>query len=320
MTRRLPWVLTSVIMLVGLAVISAAALRLGAAESTSEIVMSIRAPRVVMALVVGMGLAVAGVLLQGSLRNPLADPALVGISAGAALGAVIAAAVGATFGTFATGGAATVGAGIAMVIVVWAATRDGRPEIVTLLLSGVAVAAFAAAVVSVVVSLSPSAGVRSLSFWTSGSLALATWEGAVTVAVFTVAGLAVAATVVSSLDVLALGDRDAAAAGINVAGVRYRALAAVVLLIGAGVAAVGVIAFVGLVVPHMMRIIIGPRTGPLVAVSGLAGALLLLIADTAARLAFGPFELPVGAVTALVGAPVFFLLLWRTRVSQGGWA
>jgi iron complex transport system permease protein len=81
-----------------------------------------------------------------------------------------------------------------------------------------------------------------------------------------------------------------------------------------------VIAFVGLVVPHMMRIIIGPRTGPLVAVSGLAGALLLLIADTAARLAFGPFELPVGAVTALVGAPVFFLLLWRTRVSQGGWA
>ena len=134
------------------------------------------------------------------------------------------------------------------------------------------------------------------------------------------AGLAVAATVVGSLDVLALGDRDAAAAGINVAGVRYRALAAVVLLIGAGVAAVGVIAFVGLVVPHMMRIVIGPRTGPLVVVSGLAGALLLLIADTAARLAFGPFELPVGAVTALVGAPVFFLLLWRTRVSQGGWA
>ncbi len=320
MTKRVSWVVAALALAALIVLAVALALGVGAADTTADIVRAIRAPRVVMAILVGVGLAAAGTLLQGSLRNPLADPALVGISAGAALGCVAAATVGVAFGTLGAGVAATIGAGAAMAVVVWASTRDGRPEVVTLLLSGVAVAAFAAALVSIAVTVSPSAGVRSLTFWTTGSLALSTWQAVVAVTPFIVVGLAVAATVSHPLDVLALGDRDALAVGVDVTGVRVRALAAVVLLIGAGVAAVGVIAFLGLVIPHAVRSIIGPRTGPLLIVSGLAGALLLLLADTAARLLANPIEIPVGAVTALVGAPVFFVLLRRTRARQGGWA
>lgn len=319
-TGRAPWVVVLVILLVITAGAIAVALQSGAADTTATIVREIRAPRIVMALLIGIGLAAAGVLLQGTLRNPLADPALIGISSGAALGCVIGAAVGITLGTVASGITATLGAGVAMAAVVWAATRQGRPEVVTLLLAGIAVAAFSTAAVAIAVSVVPDAGVRSLAFWTTGSLALSTWSAVIAVAPFVVLGLLVAFSVVRSLDVLALGDRDAAAVGIDVRRVRVRALAAVVLLIGAGVAAVGVIAFIGLVIPHAVRIIIGPRTGPVLIVSSVAGALLLLVADTLARVAAAPVEIPVGAITALIGAPVFFVLLWRTRIRQGGWA
>ncbi len=296
------------------------ALNIGLAESTPEIVWGIRAPRVAMALVIGCGLASAGVLLQGSLGNPLADPALIGVSSGAALGCVVGAALGLSFGSAYAGLAATVGASLAIALVVSASMRDRRPEVVTLLLAGVAVAAFASAAVAVLVSLSSSAAVRSLTFWNGGSLALSTWEAVATVTVFTALGLLVALTVIRPLDVLSLGDRDAIAAGVNVTNVRYRALAAVVLLVGAGVGAVGIIAFVGLVIPHAVRGLIGPRHTPLLAVSGLLGALVLLVADTAARVVANPVEVPLGAVTALIGAPVFFILLRRTRARQGGWA
>lgn len=319
-TGRAPWVVVLVILLVVTGGAIALALQSGAADTTAAIVREIRAPRIVMALIIGIGLAAAGVLLQGTLRNPLADPALIGISSGAALGCVLGAAVGITLGTVASGIAATLGSGLAMAAVAWAATRQGRPEVVTLLLAGIAVAAFATAAVAILVSVVPDAGVRSLAFWTTGSLALSTWSGVVAVAPFIVLGLLLAGSVVRSLDVLALGDRDAAAVGIDVRRVRVRALAAVVLLIGAGVAAVGVIAFIGLVIPHAVRIVIGPRTGPVLAVSSIAGALLLLVADTVARVAAAPVEIPVGAITALIGAPVFFALLWRTRIRQGGWA
>lgn len=305
---------------VGLVLLAGVALALGAAETSSEIVLNIRGPRVVMAVTIGIGLAVAGALLQGSLANPLADPALVGISSAAALGAVVAASVGIAFGTLPAGLAATVGAAAGTAVVVLFARHDGRPEVVTLLLAGVAVAAFAGAVLAVIVSLSPSAAVRSLSFWSGGSLALSTWTAVLSVLPFVVAGLILAATVVRPLDVLALGDRGALAAGVDVSAVRYRALAAVVLLVGAGVGAVGVIAFVGLLVPHAVRAVIGPRHGPLIIISGLAGAVLILAADTLARLVANPVEIPLGAVIAVVGAPAFFVLLRRTRARQGGWA
>ena len=170
-----------------------------------------------------------------------------------------AASVGIAFGTLPAGVAATIGAAVAVLIVVAASLHDSRPEVVTLLLAGVAVAAFAGALLAVIVSLSPSAAVRSITFWSSGSLALSTWSGVLSVAPFVVAGAALAASVARPLDVLSLGDRGAAAAGVDVRTVRYRALAAVVLLVGAGVGAVGVIAFVGLMIPHAVRAVIGPR-------------------------------------------------------------
>ena len=318
MTRRTAWVALAL----GLACVvgSLLALRLGVAEGTAQIVWEIRAPRVAMALLVGGGLGAAGALMQGSLSNPLADPALVGISAGAALATVAGAAVGLTFGSLGAGLTATVGAGVAAAVVVLASQHDGRPEVVTLLLAGVAVTAFAGALLAVLVTMTPVASGRSLTFWSSGSLALSTWPAVTSVLPFALIGGATAAYVARSLDVLALGDRSAAAAGVDVRRVRIAALAAVVLLVGAGVGAVGVIAFVGLLVPHAVRAVLGPRHRGLLLVSALAGALLLLVADTVARLLANPLEIPIGAVTAAIGAPAFFVLLRRTRARQGGWA
>jgi iron complex transport system permease protein len=182
------------------------------------------------------------------------------------------------------------------------------------------VTAFAAALVSVVVAVSDTAGARSTTFWTTGSLALATWPGVWTTLPFLVLALLVAGLVARNLDVLALGDRAAWAAGVDVDRTRLLALAGAVLAVSAGVAVVGVIAFVGLVVPHAVRMLIGPRHGALLAGSALAGALLLLVADTIARTVVSPVELPLGVVTALIGAPVFVVLLRRTRAAQGGWA
>jgi iron complex transport system permease protein len=320
-----------VLVLISLAVIliaaSAAALLVGAAETSSVIVTEIRAPRIALTLIVGAGLGISGALLQGTLRNPLADPGIIGVSASAALGAVatiaIAAAVwpaGAGAAWFAAMGA-TVAGGAGMALVLWIArSASGRTEVVTLVLGGVAVTAFAAALISVLVAVSDTAGARSTTFWTTGSLALATWPGVLSTLPFLGLAVIIAALVTRDLDVLALGDRAAWAAGVEVDRTRVLALGAAVLAVSAGVAIVGVIAFVGLVVPHAVRMLIGPRHGPLLIGSALAGALLLLIADTIARTVVSPVELPLGVVTAIIGAPVFVLLLRRTRAAQGGWA
>ncbi len=305
------------IVVVGMA---AGALAIGVADTTSEIVWNIRAPRVAMAVLVGSGLAVAGVLLQGSLANPLADPALVGVSSGAALGAVVAVAVGSSYNSLLTSAIACLVAIVGLAVVVAVSWRGGQPEVVTLLLAGVAVTAFTIALVSVIGSASSSAAVRPVAFWTSGSLALSTWSGVVAVLPFVAVGLALAATTARSLDVMSLGDRAAELAGVPVTRVRYRSLLAVVLLVGAGVSVVGVIAFVGLLVPHAVRMVVGPRHGTLLGLSALGGALLILLADTLARVVANPLEIPLGAITAVLGAPVFFLLIRRTRARQGGWA
>lgn len=314
------WVVVVVVMSIVLVLCAAAALRIGGAEATEQIVVGIRAPRVVMAILVGAGLAVAGVLLQGSLANPLADPALVGVSAGAAVGAAAGAAIGIAYNSFLLAAIAVATAVIAVVIGVRAATRAGRPEVVTLLLAGVAITAFASALLGVVVSLGDQPGARSITFWTTGSLALSTWSGVVATGPFVAAGLLIAATMTRSLDILALGDQAAATIGVPVARVRATALVAVALLVAAGVCVVGVIAFIGLLVPHAMRGIAGPGHGRLVISSAICGALVVLIADTIARTVAFPMEIPIGVVCALFGAPAFFVLLVRTRRSQGGWA
>ena len=313
------WILGS-ILLVLLLILIAISLQFGAAEADSVIVWNIRAPRTIAAILVGVGLASAGVLLQGSLRNPLADPALVGVSAGAALGAVLGAAIGLPFNSLGVSGIAVVTSAIAMAIVVWVARSNGRVEVVTVLLAGIAVSAFGAAAMSIIISMSDLAGARSVTFWTTGSFSLSNWDGVIAMLPAILIGVILAFFLAPSLDLMALGDESAYASGVNVSRVRALALLAAVLLTAAGVAVVGVIAFLGLVVPHAIRLIVGPSHRQLLVLSAIGGAVILLLADTLARLAFSPTEIPVGSVMAIVGAPVFFFLLGRARNRQGGWA
>lgn len=303
-----------------LSVVVTIALLSGAATTSSEIVWNIRAPRVIAAVLIGAGLSVAGVLLQGALRNPLADPALVGVSAGAALGAVIGAALGFGYNSLIASLSALVGALIAMSIVVWVARTSGRIEVVTVLLGGIAITAFASAVVTVIITTNDLAGSRPVSFWTTGSFALSNWSGVVSIAPAFIIGCVIAILIAPALNVLALGDEAAYASGVEVRRTRIWALVAAVLLTGAGVAVVGIIAFIGLLVPHAVRLLIGPSHRGLMVVSAVAGAVVLVVADTAARLLVSPVELPVGAITALVGAPLFLVVVARTRNRQGGWA
>lgn len=313
------------LVLAGLAIavvaLSASALLIGAAETTTVIITEIRAPRVALTLIIGAGLGVSGALLQGTLRNPLADPGIIGVSASAALGAVLAVAIGAAYSSLLAAVGATIVGLAGMALVLWIArSPSGRTEIVTVVLGGVAVTAFAAAALSVVVAVSDTAGARSATFWTTGSLALATWPGVLSTLPFVIVALFLAFWVAGDLDVMALGDRAAWAAGVDVDRTRLLALAGAVLAVSAGVAVVGVIAFVGLVVPHAVRMLIGPRHRGLLVGSALGGALLLIVADTIARTVASPVEVPLGVVTAVIGAPVFVLLLRRTRAAQGGWA
>lgn len=308
------------ILAIATAACAAIALRIGFAETTPVILAEIRAPRVAMALLIGAGLGLAGATMQAVTRNPLADPAIVGVSAGAALGAALAIAAGFAFATLPSMAFAVVVAIAAIAVVLTAASTDGRPEVVTLVLAGVAVTAFATAAVTVVVSTNHDAAIRSLSFWTTGSLALSTWPAVTSAAPWIAIGAVAVGLVARDLDLLVLGDRAAHASGVRVRRVRATGLVGVALLVAAGVAVAGVIAFVGLVVPHAIRSLIGPHHAALLPASALAGSLLLLVADTVARTAAQPIEIPVGAITALIGAPFFFALLLRTRRRQGGWA
>jgi iron complex transport system permease protein len=296
------------------------ALRLGAADSSAVILREIRGPRIAMALLIGAGLGLSGTVMQAITHNPLADPAIVGISGGAALGAAAVISLGVGFASPLVAAAAV----LVALLVAWAinamSRSEGRSEVVTLVLAGVAITAFAAAMVSVLVSTNTSPAIRSISFWTSGSLALSTWTGITAVAPFVLVGAILVVMVSGSLDPLSLGDRGARAAGVDVTRTRAVGLAAVVLLVAAGVSVVGVIAFVGLVIPHAVRALLGPQHRLLLWASAITGALVLLVADTIARVAVQPVEIPVGAITAVVGAPIFLVLLLRTRSRQGGWA
>lgn len=300
--------------------LSIGALFIGAADTTPLIITDIRGPRVVLAVIVGAGLGLAGALLQGSFRNPLADPGIVGVSGGAALGAVAIVALGAAYGSWIAAIGAVIGGAAAMLLVTWIARDNGRTEVVTLILGGVAVTAFASALLSVVIASSDLAGIRSTTFWTTGSLALATWPGVWTTLPFVIAAGILAAIVSRRLNVLSMGDRAAYATGVDVERTRLIALIAAVLATAAGVAVVGIIVFVGLVVPHAVRMLTGPRHVRVLIGSALAGALLVVLADTAARTLTAPVELPIGVVTAIIGAPVFVWLLRRARAQQGGWA
>ncbi|MFF0742634.1 FecCD family ABC transporter permease [Streptomyces sp. NPDC004111] len=286
-----------------------------------SVLWNIRLPRVVLALLVGASLGCAGALMQGVFGNPLAEPGVIGISAGAAVGAVASIALGLSFlGNWTVTFCAFV-AGLLTVLVVYVLSRSGgRSEVVTLILTGIAVNAFAGALIGLFIFFADNAQITQITFWQLGSLAQATWPKVLAVLPCALLGLLVAPFHARKLDLLALGERPARHLGVDVEKLRMVLVLVVALLTAAAVAVAGIITFVGLLVPHLLRMANGPGHRFLVPGSALGGALVLLAGDLAARTVANPAELPLGVLTALFGSPFFFWLLRRTRRKQGGWA
>ncbi|MFF8912737.1 FecCD family ABC transporter permease [Streptomyces sp. NPDC015032] len=299
-------------------------LGLGGAELDrvgESVLWNVRLPRVVLALLVGASLGCAGALMQGVFGNPLAEPGVIGISSGAAVGAVASIALGLDFLGNWTITVCAFAAGLATVLLVYALSRSGgRTEVVTLILTGIAVNAFAGALIGLFIFFADNAQISQITFWQLGSLAQATWPKVLAVLPCAVLGLLVAPFHARKLDLLALGERPARHLGVDVERLRIVLVLVVALLTAAAVAVAGIISFVGLLVPHLLRMANGPGHRFLVPGSALGGALVLVVGDLAARTVADPAELPLGVLTALLGSPFFFWLLRRTRRRQGGWA
>ncbi|MFG2821172.1 FecCD family ABC transporter permease [Kitasatospora sp. NPDC048365] len=286
-----------------------------------SVLWNVRLPRVVLAVLVGGSLGCAGALMQGVFGNPLAEPAVIGVSSGGAVGAVACIVLGLdALGSWTVSAAAFAG-GLLTVVAVYALSRSGgRSEVVTLILTGIAVNAFCGALIGLFLFTADSAAINQVTFWQLGSLAQATWARVLAVLPFALVGLAVAPLYARRLDLLALGERPARHLGVDVERMRLVLITAVALLTAAAVAVSGIIGFVGLVVPHLLRMAAGPGHRLLLPASALGGALVLLAGDLAARTLAQPAELPLGVLTALIGSPFFFWLLRRTRTRQGGWS
>lgn len=281
----------------------------------------VRFPRVLLAVSVGAALATAGAVMQGVFGNPLAEPALVGVSPGAAVGASLVIVTGvSTLGEWTVALAAFASGLFATMLVYLLSRSGGRTEVVTLILTGVAVTAVAFAIVAFLTFVADPQAREQIVFWQLGSLNGARWNAVAAVMPMTAVGLAVTFSRARQLDLLSLGERSARHLGVRVERLRITSIVAVALLAGGAVAFAGVIGFVGLVVPHLIRMVIGPAHRPLIIASALVGGLLLVAADLAARTAIPYADLPLGMITALVGGPFFFWLLRRTRTRQGGWA
>ncbi|KUN48604.1 FecCD family ABC transporter permease [Streptomyces olivochromogenes] len=286
-----------------------------------SVLWNVRFPRIVLALLIGASLGCAGALMQGVFGNPLAEPGVIGVSSGAAVGAVASLALGLNFlGTWTVPAVAFV-TGLATALLVYAMSRSGgRTEVVTLILTGIAVNAFTGALIGLFLFFADTAAVSQITFWQLGSLAQATWPKVLAVLPCAAVGLALAPLYARRLDLLALGERPARHLGVDVERLRIVLVLVIALLTAAAVSVSGIIAFVGLVVPHLLRMVAGPGHRFLIPGSTLGGAVVLLAADLAARTVAQPAELPLGVLTALLGSPFFFWLLRRTRRRQGGWA
>jgi iron complex transport system permease protein len=284
------------------------------------IVWLIRLPRVLVAAIVGAGLATAGAMMQGLFRNPLAEPSLTGVGPGAVLGAVVVFVTGwGTTSVVALPVAAIAGAMLALMLVYAIATRGGATPITTLLLAGVAVGAFVSAVSSLLLSLTIVNWqvAQDIVFWMMGGLDSRTWAHVWLSAPFVVLGLAAAMSQARTLDLLLLGEDGAAALGLDVEPAKRLLIFTAALLTGASVAVAGLVGFVGLIVPHATRLLLGPGHRVLIPASALGGATFLVLCDLIARTARPPAEIRLGVITALCGAPFFLTLLLR-RLEQAG--
>jgi iron complex transport system permease protein len=283
----------------------------GFTEQQRSILFDIRLPRVFLAACVGASLAAAGAGLQALLRNPLAEPYLLGVSNGAALGTMLAFVLFENL-EFSRPVMAFLGAVISTIVVYQMAKGRAGMTIERLVLSGVIVTTFLSAVIVLFTSLIDAAKLRSFTFWLLGDLSQAARSGVYLCFAAAVVGTLVLASQARALNLMMIGERDALDFGVEVGRVRWLVFGSGALLVGASVAASGSVGYVGLVVPHLVRLATGSDNRSVIPFSALAGATFVVAADTIARIAIAPRELPVGAITALIGAPVFIYLLRRS--------
>lgn len=279
---------------------------------------NIRFPRLALGIVVGAALGAAGAVMQGVFGNPLAEPAVVGVSSGSAVGACLAIVLGLPLGAASIPAAAFV-AGLATTLLVYVLSlARGRANVLMLVLTGIAVNAVASAVIAFLVFAADPAGREQIMFWQLGSLNGAGWQAVCVTAPMTAVGVAAGCAFARAYDVLALGERAAGHLGVHVERLRFLSILVVALLAAAAVSYAGIIAFVGLIVPHLLRLVAGPMHRSLILASALGGAILITGADVIARTAIPFADLPIGMFTALVGGPVFFVLLRRSTVTDSG--
>ena len=289
----------------------------GGADWQRAIVVELRLPRMLLGALVGGGLALAGATFQALLRNPLAEPYILGISGGASVGAVLVLALGlAGTASWLLPLAALCGAVLAIVLVFGVATASGRSlDVRALLLAGVVVAAFFSACVAFILSVSEARTIQSAVLWIMGSLAGASWRSVTVTAAYTLPAAAALLMLARPLNLMAIGEETAHHLGADVERVKRLALGLAALVTAAGVAVAGVIGFVGLVVPHGIRLLVGSDHRTLLPLSFLAGATFLVISDVVAQVILAPTQVPVGVITAFVGVPIFLFLLRRSLTS-----
>jgi iron complex transport system permease protein len=291
------------------------------AAQNQLVLWSIRMPRIAAAATIGGLLAVSGAIMQGLFRNPLADPALVGVSSGGAF----AAAAAIVFTDSAIGAglrvaqyqllplAAFAGSLVTTIILYGIANRSGRTSIAIFLLAGLAVAAIANAGIGLLVFIADDRQLRDITFWLLGSLGGATWSKVAVLAPVLALAVLLCLPIARSLDLLSLGEAEAFHSGVNVERLKRVAIILVSAMTGVAVSVSGVIGFVGIMVPHLLRLVIGPSHRLLLPASAVFGAVLLMGADTLARTIVAPAEMPIGILTAVIGAPFFLVMLLRQR-------
>ncbi|EIQ00941.1 ABC-type Fe3+-siderophore transport system, permease component [Opitutaceae bacterium TAV1] len=288
--------------------------KLAFTDQQAAVLHAIRLPRVVLGVLVGAALAVSGAALQGLFRNPLADPRLLGVSSGASLAVAAAIVLGiGFFGVWTLPVVAFVGSTAVIALIYALARKDRRTNVATMLLAGIAINALCDAGTGIFTYFSDEDQLRAITFWLLGSLGNATWTSVLGAGPPILLCLAIAPFLANTLNALLLGEANARHLGIPVETAKWLIVALVALGVGASVAMSGMIGFVGLVVPHLIRLWRGPNHRLLLPASALLGALLLVLADLAARTIVSPLELPIGIVTAALGAPFFLYLLLRKK-------
>jgi len=283
------------------------------------VLLEVRLPRTILAAFVGASLAVAGAMMQGLFRNPLADPGLIGVSSGAALAAVATIALGSSFagpwvralGIWALPAAAFFGGFVTTIVLMLIARRHGTTAISTLLLAGIALGAIAGALTGLLAYVTDDRELRDLTLWSMGSLAGASWQKVLAITPFALVLLLMTPRLIRALNGLLLGEAEAFYLGIEVESAKLRIVTLTAAAVGAAVAVAGTIGFVGIVVPHLVRLIAGPDHRIVLPASALLGAVLVVVADVAARMIVAPAELPIGIIMAVIGAPVFLHLVIR---------